>query len=216
MLGAEEDVAFDRANRGLLGALAVVGGPGGLMDAIEDAELWRLGWASLPACPRGAAITAGQQRHVVAWRACLLDGHVSWPGSVGDRHEGPQVANRIHRTASIGQRRTATGDPQITMLKLNWSDLFADRWLRARDLNPQLMGHRHERQRGFKVAFGPPIGTSVLRSGLRRAFQSIVQWPSRPPRKSLSVPCGMTGHGSLWDPVAPRGRRQKCGRRSPP
>ncbi len=42
---------------------------------------------------------------------------VSWPGSVGDWHEGPQVANRIHRTASIGQRRTATGDPQITMSK---------------------------------------------------------------------------------------------------
>jgi hypothetical protein len=31
---------------------------------------------------------------------------VSWPlqeGSIGDRYEGPQVANRIHRTASTGR-----------------------------------------------------------------------------------------------------------------
>src|SRR5215468_764486 len=64
----------------------------------------------------------------------------SWPGSIGDRHQGSQVTDQICRTASIGRRpdcdglpaRLATGGTQVTISKRNWSDLFACRWLRPR------------------------------------------------------------------------------------
>src|SRR5262245_62363619 len=37
--------------------------------------------------------------------ACLPDGHVP-EGTIRDRHQAPQVRNRIHRTVSIGRGRT--------------------------------------------------------------------------------------------------------------
>src|SRR5262249_5169485 len=54
-----------------------------------------------------------------------------WAGSIGDRHEGPQVADQMHRTAFIGPRRIAMANPQITISKLDCSDLFASKRLRA-------------------------------------------------------------------------------------
>src|SRR5215831_829759 len=95
---------------------------------------------------------------------------VSWPlwdGSIGDRHEGLQVANQIHRTASVRRRpdpdrlpaRPATGAPHITISKRNWSDLFAGRWLRARDLNPRLTYVSCNSQGDSKSRFSPPPST---------------------------------------------------------
>src|SRR5215813_4784631 len=85
------------------------------------------------------AVSRGGLEGVPPGWPCL----VSWAGSIGDRHEGPQVASYIHRTAAVSRRpdrdrlpaRLATGGPQITISKRNWSDLFACRWLRALDLN---------------------------------------------------------------------------------
>src|SRR5215470_17604899 len=41
------------------------------------------------------------------------------------------AAHSTHRTASIGQRWSATGNHQITISKLNSRRLFAGKWLRA-------------------------------------------------------------------------------------
>ena len=80
-------------NVGFLGAPAVVPGPDGLTDAVEEAGPRRLRRARLPGGPRGAAITAGQQRPMLAVMACLPDGHVPCPASCEGQHgESPGVS----------------------------------------------------------------------------------------------------------------------------
>src|SRR5215475_9010275 len=73
-------------------------------DSVEQAGLRRLRRAALLGHRRDAETAVGGQRRMVAWRACLPDGHVL-EGNIRDRHYAPQVA----QFGYIGRARSVEG-----------------------------------------------------------------------------------------------------------